>query len=148
MHASDARIARLYTTETGGNVQDNTPNAPPNGALPAATTFDLVLEGEAGVNLGANGVNYTLSIVAYDVTAGNNAPALNPTSATLPNQEFNAGKPNSVWKASGTDFISEQRFPINVTAAVKGHTISYTASLVSDDGQIVSFLQSDPFILL
>jgi len=148
MHASDARIARLYTTETGGNVQDSTPNAPATGLQPPATTFDLVLEGEAGVNLGASGVNYTLSIVAYDVTTGDNAPALDPTSPTLPNQEFNAGKPNPLWKASGTDFITEQRFAINVPAAVKKHTISYTASLVSDDGQIVSFLQSEPFILL
>jgi hypothetical protein len=149
MNADQARLIRLYTAETGGTVEDDTPNAPPVPPNPPATTFALRLEGEAGALVGASNTQYTLSIVAYDVTVGDNEPALNPPAADIPDrQRFDAGQPSPRWVASGTDFITQQTATINVPAALKGHTFRYTASLVSDDFQNVSFIQSDPFVLV
>lgn len=145
MNANDARLVRLYATETGGEVEDNTPTAPGSGTAPPATSFDLLLEAEAGQNVGSSGIEYSLDIVAYDVTAGDNEPALNPT---IPAQKFNAGDTGSVWKQSGTNFVSRQRFPITVPNAQQGHTIRYTATLVSKNRQIVSFIESAPFVLV
>jgi hypothetical protein len=145
MNSNDARLARLFTVETGGLVEDNSPNTRLTTPL---TTFDLFLEGEAGNNIGGNGAQYTLTIVCFDWTTGNLAnAALQPT---IPPQTFDA--PGPLWTPSGTDFITQQRFRIpasgNLPTGLGNHIFTYTAALVSRDFNLVSLIQSNLFILV
>jgi len=146
MNSNDARLARLFTVETGAIVEDNNPNTR---LTTPATTFDLLLEGEAGSNIGGNGAQYTLSIVCFDWTTGNLAnAALQPT---VPAQTFDApGGP--LWTASGSNFITQQRFRIpaagNLPGGLANHVFVYTAAMVTRDFNIVSIIQSNLFIIV
>jgi hypothetical protein len=140
---NDARISRIYVTQTGVDVQDDSPNAAPPGA-PAAN-FDLHLEMEAG---GGVAGKYTLFTIAYDVTTGNNEPLLDPPVAGRlngPNEDFAVDPP---WKLTGNDRHFEEKETIAVPATAKNHIFYYTVALVSDNAQIVDVAQSDHFILL
>jgi hypothetical protein len=148
MNANDARLVRLFTAETGSKVPDDTPNA----SLGAPqTTFDLVLEGEAGNNIGGTGAPYTLTITCFDWSTGNLADAsMNPT---IPAQTFDGSATTPVlWKRSGTNFLTQQVFRIPAAGAlpgtVKGHLFTYTVSLVTQDFNIVSTLQSNLFVVV
>lgn len=44
--------------------------------------------------------------------------------------------------------MKEQVFPIAVDNAARGHVLHYVASLVSVNGDVVSFLESNSFILV
>jgi hypothetical protein len=44
--------------------------------------------------------------------------------------------------------VNEQVFTINVDPAARGHVLHYLASLVSVNGDVVSFMESEPFILV
>lgn len=144
MNANDAMLTELTTAQSGSTVEDNAPNAP------AQPSFDLVVEAVAGGAVGNSGTPYTLTITAIDLTAVTAAPALNPT-VTNP-QAFD---PAHGWKLSGSgpDFEYSQTFSITVPPPVPGgplagHTIQYVASLVSQNAQIVSIIQSDLFVLV
>ena len=147
MNANDARLSRLFTAETGSKVPDDTPNA----SLGAPqTTFDLVLEGEAGNNVGGTGAPYTLTITCFDWSTGNLAdPAMNPT---IPAQTFDGNGAAVLWKKSGTNFLTQQVFRIPAAGAlpagVKGHLFTYTVSLVTQDFNIVSTAQSNLFLIV
>ena len=139
MNDNDAYLTKLATAQSGSTIEDNAPNA----NNPA--TFDLVVEAVAGHAVGGSFAPYTLTITAMDLTAVAPAPALNPA---VPAQTFD-GPGGPIWKANGTDFVSTQKFPITVPAGVfTGHTLQYTASLVTTNHQIVSIIQSDPFVLV
>jgi hypothetical protein len=141
MNANDATLTELTTAQTGSMVEDNAPNAPANGS------FDLVVEAVAGSALGNSGAPYTLTISAIDLTAVNQAW---PTQ--ILHQAFDAA---SGWKLSGAgpDYEYTQTFPVSVPGGgpggpLAGHTLQYSASLVSQGAQIVSIIQSGPFVLV
>jgi hypothetical protein len=141
MNDNDAYLTELTTAQDGSTVEDNAPNT----NNPAK--FNLVVTAVAGHAVGGSGAPYKLTITAMDLTAVGPATTLNPT---IPAQTFD-GPPGAatIWKQNGTDFVSSQTFSINVPAATfAGHTLQYTASLVSNNSQIVSILQSDPFVLV
>jgi hypothetical protein len=142
MNANDARIARVYTTQTNQDITDESPNA----GNPPKADFGLTIEAEAGTSIGNSGASYTLCIIAYDVTAGNNEPAMNPFGPTgCTTQNFTVP---GTWRQEGDDFSTDQSFTINVPPNVQNHVFYYTASLVSTNHEIVSIRQSDPFVLV
>lgn len=141
MNANDATLTELATAQSGSMVADSAPNAP------ASSGFDLVVEAVAGSALGSSGAPYTLTISAIDLTAVSQAwPTL-----TL-HQAFDKA---SGWKLSGTgpDYECIQTLPIAVPGGcpggpLTGHILQFVASLVSQGAQIVSIIQSDPFVLV
>jgi hypothetical protein len=76
MNPFDANIVRVYAREVGGTIPDNTIR------LNATNDFQVVVEYEAGNNLIALGVQYTLRIEAIDLTDVNSP-------ATSGNPNFN-----------------------------------------------------------
>jgi hypothetical protein len=100
----------------------------------------------AGSALGNCGAPYTLTISAIDLTAVNQ-----PWAVQSLHQAFDAA---SGWKLSGSgpDYECTQTFPVAVPGGpggpLAGHTLQYVASLVSQGGQVVSVIQSDPFVLV
>ena len=137
MNANDARITRVYTAQTGSVVEDPAPNAPGGGG-----TFDLFFQAEAGNSIGSSGGDYTLTLTAYDVTTGDNNANLSVGPLA---QKFNG---TFGWTASAPDFFKNTNQTLNVPAGVANHTFYYTATLVTVNGQIVSTLQSDLFVLI
>jgi hypothetical protein len=61
------------------------------------------------------------------------------------NQQFNAA---NGWAATGGNFVKEQTANINVDNAARGHVLRYVATLVSVNGDVVSFIESNRFILI
>ena len=141
--ANDAELTEIYTAATGLDVEDNEPNTGPPGG-PAANAFDLHLEAVAGNVIGNGAADYRLRIDCIDDTLAAPNGAMSP--GTL-NQQFNAA---NGWQAGGAagNFVKEQVIPINVDNAARGHVLHYVASLVSVNGDVVSFLESNSFILV
>jgi hypothetical protein len=144
MNANDARITRLFVTQTNGVVQDDSPNAPASGAGSPAGNYDLHLQMEAGANVAGG---YQLVITAYDVTTGDTSAALDPAAGPLNGPTNFAVAP---WVVSLGDRVFDQKATISIGGAgtVQNHVFYYTAALRSDNFQIVSFVQSDFFILV
>jgi hypothetical protein len=144
--ANDAELTELYTTPTLEQVEDNEPNSgPPGGA--SAPDFDLRLQAVAGNVIGNGGANYTLRIDCIDDTLAEPNGSMSP--GTL-NQAFNNAVGND-WQPGGGNtgnFVKEQTFRITVDNAAKGHVLHYVATMVSANGDIVSFLESNRFILV
>ena len=141
MNANDARISRLYVTNTGGDVQEAAPNAPNGG--PPATNFDLTLEMEQGLAVAGG---YTLVINCYDVTAGDNNAAMAPPTGPLNGPGNFAVAP---WVAQpGGDQTFDQTVTIAVPTGVQRHVFYYTMALVSNNNQIIDIKDSEPFILV
>jgi hypothetical protein len=143
-NVDDAELTQLITVHTGGTVEDNAPNTPPpGGAVPPG--FDLLLQAAAGNTLGSSGAGYTLTITAFDQTTGAPVPAMNPVGQPFA-QNFDAG---SGWAAGGpTEYVNVQRFPIVVPPAVAGHVFTYVASLVSNNQNEASLIDSNQFVLV
>ena len=134
--SNTAQLTRLITVETGQTVQNNEPNS--DGPV---NTYDLLLEAVAGDPLGDSGAGYTLRIDCID----QNDAVRNATLSLVPQiQAFD----NSKWTKVGDDFVSEQRFPITVPAGVEGHVFRYVATMVSDNNDILSFIESNQFLLV
>jgi hypothetical protein len=141
--ANDAELTELYTASPGLDVEDNEPNTgPPAG--PPTNTFDLHLEAVAGNVIGNGGANYQLRIDCIDESLAARNGNMSP--GTL-NQAFDAV---NGWQAGGAagNFRKEQVLPINVDPAARGHVLRYVASLVSVNGDLVSFIESNKFILV
>jgi hypothetical protein len=141
MNANDAKLAELTTAPSGSMVEDSAPNAPASGS------FDLLLEAVAGSVLGNSGAPYTLTVSAIDLTA-----VSQPWPVQTLHQAFDAA---SGWKLSGVgpDYEYTQTFPIAVPGngpggQLAGHTLQAVVSLISQNGQVVSIIQSDPFVLV
>src|SRR4029453_3790025 len=115
---------------------------PPGG--PPGNAFELHLEAVAGNVIGNGAANYRLRIDCIDDTLAAPNAAMSP--GTL-NQQFNAA---DGWQAGGAagNFVKEQVFTINVDPAARGHVLHYLASLVSVNGDVVSFIDSEEFILV
>jgi len=150
MNANDARIARLYTTQTGGVTEDNSPNAGP----PRLNTFDLILQLEAGNVIGQSGGTYRLTFTAIndDTAAPEAGIGLGPF-----NEQFQPPE----WKSSGNDFVRTSpavtaaipeilgitRFTITIPAGLFGQ-FHYNLRFVNSGSQVVAIAQSNPFILV
>jgi hypothetical protein len=144
MNANDARLSQLFVAANNSRVQDDSPNE--SGGV-AGNNYDLLLRGEAGGVLGDSGASYTLSITAYDVTAGAAEPDLDPF-ASPQNENFNNAAPGN-WQASGADFVKDEKYDITVGAGVtRGHVFRYTAALIATNNEVVSIIESDPFVLV
>jgi len=142
--ANDAEITDVYSASLDLDVEDNEPNTPAPGVTPPNTTFDVQLEMVAGNAIGNSAANYTLTITCIDETVG--APNAQLSVGPL-NQEFKAA---DGWTLSGPagNFFNKQRFTKTVPPAVQGHVFRYIATLVSANNDIVSFRESNRFILI
>lgn len=147
MNANDARIVRLFTTQVDGTVEDNTPNA--NSLAP--DQFDLILQTEVGGVLGNSGANYTLTFTAVNDDTVARQIALNPPGNPF-KEEWNLG---CGWIRNGNDFVKTgageatgiMRYRIAIPPGLTG-AFHYNVRLVSENYQIISFAQSNPFLLV
>jgi hypothetical protein len=147
MNANDARIVRLFTTQVEGTVEDNTPNA----NSPVHDQFDVILQAEVGAVLGNSGANYTLTFTAVNDDTVARQVALNPVGNPF-KEEWNAG---CGWIRSGNDFVKTgageadgiMRYRIAIPPGLTG-AFHYNVRLVSENYQIISFAQSNPFLLV
>jgi hypothetical protein len=140
---NDAELTELYTASTGCDVEDNEPNTPAPGGAPTAN-FELHLQAVAGNALGSGGADYVLTITAIDDTEAAPNTALNPTGSPF-SEEF-SGTFN--WVACGTNFVKDETYLIPVPTGVRGHVFHYVATLVAVDSGVVSFINSNQFILV
>src|SRR5829696_6639176 len=116
--ANDAELTELYTSAPGLDVEDNEPNTGAPGA-PPENNFQLHLEAVAGNVIGNGAANYRLELTCIDETLA--APNANMSPGQL-NQQFNA--------------------------AARNHVLRYVATMVGVNGDIVSFIESNRFILV
>ena len=142
-HPNDAELTELYTSAPGLDVEDSEPNTGAPGGNPTAN-FQLHLEAVAGNVIGNGGGNYRLEITCIDETLAAPNPSMSPG---VLNQEFD---PNDGWQAGGAagNFLKEQVFNIAVDNAARGHVLRYVATMVSNDRSVVSFIESNRFILV
>lgn len=145
-NANDAELTRLFTAHTTSTVEDDAPNTPPPGGT-APTNFDLIVEAAAGNVLGSSGSPYHLLIRAIDETDEARTPTMDPPGE--PTLGFAQNFISPTWNPSGTtEFVTRQTFNIPVPSGVKGHRFHYTASLVTDNDEVVSAIQSNEFVLV
>jgi len=141
--ANDAELTELYTAPTGFDAKDNEPQAPPRGFLPTPN-FDLHLRAVAGNVVGDSGADYQLTITCIDDTlaAPNAALSLHPL-----NEQFDS---SDGWVVGGEagNLLYKRVFNISVPADARGHVFHYIATLVSVNREIVSFIESNRFILV
>jgi hypothetical protein len=143
MQASDGDLTELYTAALGEEVENNEPNADNTAA--GADQFDLRLQAVAGSVRGDDGSDYKLRIDCIDETLA--APNGN-MSVVEETQEFNADAGNDWIEQPSGNFVKEQKNTIDVDPAAKGHVLRYVASLRGDNGDVVSFIESNKFVLI
>jgi len=140
MNFNDAEITSLYVSDAGTpvDIENDAPNAPGGGK------YNVTLEMVAG---GGVAGPYELHLTCSDLTATAPAPApLVPPVGPLNGAGTFATPP---WAAAGLVNVFNQTVAVGPEpAADKGHVFQYTAALYSNNGQIVSIRQSDPFVLL
>jgi hypothetical protein len=141
MQANDAELTELYTAATGEEVENNEPNADNTAA--GALTFDLRLQAVAGSVRGDDGSDYKLRIDCIDETLA--APNL-LMSVAEQTQEFDSV--NGWVEQTSKNFVKEQKNTITVDANAKGHVLRYVASLRGVNGDVVSFIESNKFVLV
>jgi hypothetical protein len=139
--SNDAELVELYSAGTGVPVQDDEPNNGSPGG-PPAPSFELHLEAVAGNTIGNGAGSYRLMVACIDDMLA--APNATMSPGTL-NQQFNTA---SGWIPAGPSFLKKQVFTITVPPNVAGHVFHYIATLVSGNGNIVSFIESNRFILV
>jgi hypothetical protein len=144
MNANDARFSQLFVAANGSKVEDNSPNE--SGGT-AGDVFDLLLKAEAGGVIGDSGATYKLFITAFDLTAGTAELTLNPFAAPQ-DESFNNVAPGN-WQPSGDDYVKEETYDITIDPGViRGHVYQYTATLIANNHEIVSIIQSNLFVLV
>jgi hypothetical protein len=140
---NDAEIRSVYSASvTLDEVEDNEPNTPAAGGGAPATSFDVVLEAVAGDAIGSSGANYTLTLTCIDETLA--APNLGMSRTA--NQAFN---PVNGWSRNNNaaNYFKQEVFNIAVPPGVRGHVFRYVATLVSVNNDIISFKESNQFVL-
>jgi hypothetical protein len=138
--ANDAELTRVVSTSLGTpGVEDDEPNTGGPGASPA-TSFYINVEGVAGNVKGNDKSDYTLYLSHVADTGG---PAL---ANFVRRQDFSSPTWRSVPPAG--NFVTDQQFTVNVPAGASGHVYYYEVRLVSDNFDVVSFKQSNRFILV
>jgi hypothetical protein len=152
MNAADARIAGIYTAQTGATVKDSTPNAGP----PRTNTFDLIVQLEAGNVLGQNG-EYTLNFTAINENTLQPQANLVPIGNPFP-EKFDGVPGGGVglnWQQNGTDFVRTGageapgilRYRITIPPGLTGR-FHYNLEFVTRGFQVVDLAQSDAFLLV
>lgn len=137
MRDNEVRLSQVIVAPMGSTVHNHAPNS----ADAPLGTFDLIITGEAGDDINSSSSPYTMSYTAFDITAVASVPAFSAALAQ------NFGDAN--WIAINTDdFVTTQTFTLPRDAAIAGHVIQFTATLVSHEGDITSFVQSEPFMLV
>jgi hypothetical protein len=132
MTPEEAQIVRVFTRGVGTTVPDSTIT------LDAAKQFEVVVEAEAGQDLVGLGVNFTLTVDAFDFTRGENPKDLEPGFS----------------KTVTAPFIAQvtQLFTVTVidSTNVKNHVFMYTAMLIAGSGAqtVASFAQSPLFTII
>jgi hypothetical protein len=147
MNANDARIVRLFTAQVDGTVEDNTPNA--NSSNPGQ--FDLILQAEVGLVLGGSGANYSLTFAAINDDMVTRQVSLNPPGNPF-REEWSLA---FGWVRSGNDFVKTgpgeadgiMRYRIAIPPGLSG-AFHYNVRMVSQNFQVTSFGQSNPFLLV
>jgi len=151
MNANNAKLVSVYTREVHGNI--------PGFCLRVSgttdeesTSLEVVVEARAGWVLGNSGAPYVLSLVAFDITLGHNAEPYTAFMKTVVENFTNTTGNSSQWP----EYRSV--FPVTLTRtqadALVGHVLQYTATLISpppgsgDSTNVVTFLRSEPFILI
>ena len=143
MQANDAELTELYTAALGEVVENNEPNA--NNTAAGAAQFDLRLQGVAGSTRGDDGSDYKLRIDCIDETLAAPNALMSPGEV---DQEFNADTGNDWIEQLSKNFVKEQKNTITVDAGAKGHVLRYVASLRGVNGDVVSFIESNKFVLI
>jgi hypothetical protein len=141
MQANDAELTELYTAATGEEVENNEPNADNTAA--GAATFDLRLQAVAGSVRGDDGSDYKLRIDCIDETLAAPNPAMSVPEQT---QQFDLA--NGWVEQPSKNFVKEQKNTITVDANAKGHVLRYVASLRGVNGDVLSFIESNKFVLI
>jgi hypothetical protein len=139
--SNDGQLVELFTAAAGTDVENDEPNAVLGG--PPDNTFDLRLQAVAGNTLGASGAAYTLRADCIDETTAERVASM---SLGPVNQNFDTG---DGWQqiADGS-YKKEQAATITRVAARANHVFRYVGSLVSVNGDVVSFIESNKFIML
>ena len=139
--SNDAELTELFTATTGVNVEDNEPNTGPPAGRPA-NNFDVRLQAVAGNAIGNSGADYELRLDCIDesLSLRNGVMSRGPVT-----QSFS---PGDGWVATGGNFVKEQTVNIAVDPNARGHMLRYVATLVSVNGDVVSFIESNKFILI
>jgi hypothetical protein len=142
---NDAELTRIITVSTGTTVEDSEPNTGAPGAQPAGN-FQLIVDGVAGNVIGPSLAPYVLELTCIDevLAAPNPALGVGPL-----NQKFGDG--GDGWSgpvgAVGNMTMSQTK-TINVPPGLRGHVFHYVGTLVDQNGQVVSFVDSNRFILV
>ena len=151
MNANDAKLVSVYTREANRNIPSFCLRV--SGAADGENvSLEVVVEAGAGMVLGRSGAPYLLSLVAFDITSGQNANPCYAFAKTVI-EHFNSTIGTiSQWP----EYRSV--FPVILTRtqadALVGHVLQYTATLISpppgsgDSANVVTFLRSEPFILI
>jgi hypothetical protein len=151
MNANNVKLVSVYTREVHGNI--------PGYCLRVSGTTDeesasleVVVEARAGWVLGNSGAPYVLSLVAFDITLGHNAEPSAAFMKAVVENFTNATGNSSQWPEY------KSVFPVTLTRtqadALVGHVLQYTVTLISpppassSPANIVSFIRSEPFILV
>jgi hypothetical protein len=136
-------LTHLYSASTGLDVMDAQPNSPGPGGTPPATAFDLQLRAVAGNSLGGGGVRYDLVVTVIDETLGTPNAAM----SSAFNERFELA---SGWKPGGPvgNFAYEKTIAVTIPAGVRGHLFRVLATLVSQDFNQVTHVESNRFILV
>jgi hypothetical protein len=151
MNANDAKLVSVYTQEANGNI--------PSGCLRVSgaaddenVSFEVVVEARAGWVLGNSGAPYVLSLVAFDITSGQNANPCDTFAKTVREHFNTATGTSSQWPEYRSVFTVTLTQP--QADALVGHVLQYTVTLISpppgsgSPANVVSFLRSEPFILV
>ncbi len=164
--ANDANIVQVFTRALNGVIAELDPNI--NSSTAGADhKFEVIVEAEAGSTRADNGSPYTLTLTAFDWTAGKNAAdsvsaKMNPATIAAPlKQSFHSAKvdlPADGGLGANVDNLSawpayEQKFIISLTDGeatnAAGHVFQYTAVLqATGSDPIVSIAQSPQFVLV
>jgi len=142
MNFNDAEITSLYVSDSGTpvDIENDAPNAPGGGK------YNVTLEMVAGAGVAGP---YELRITCSDLTATSPGPAaLVPPLGPLNGAGAFATPPHWVGAGPLVNVFNQTVAVGPEPAADKGHVFQYTAALYSNNGQIVSIRQSDPFVLL
>jgi hypothetical protein len=139
MRDTEVRLTSIYVAPTGSPASSPSPNSEDA----PAKTFDLFITGEEGDDLQGYNIQYTLSYYAFDFATGNLAPAGF-------NNVLNQSTGGAEWLPYNgrEDFFTNQKFPITIIGNLTGHVLQYFAVLVANRGDIVSFVKSEPFVLV
>lgn len=139
MRDTEVRLTSIYVAPTGSPVSSPSPNSEDH----PATSFDLIITGEEGDEIQGNNISYTLSYYAFDFATGASAPVTFNATLAQTTGDVNWNPYNG-----GEDFYTNQTIPIKVSGSLTGHVLQYFAVLVAVRGDIVSFVQSEPFVLV